>query len=95
MGAFASRVTVMTGEATRLAAAEGAEPRRSTMAAELLQAPPDELDVGRRRGRARRSRGGPSIALAEVARAPCSGSRSRGEREPGPRGRRLVPHATT
>ncbi len=43
-GAFASRVTVMTGEATRLAAVE-VRSKAIEMAAELLQQSPDALDV--------------------------------------------------
>src|SRR4029079_1226759 len=44
MGAFASRVTVMTGEATRLAALK-VRAKSIEIAAELLQAPPDSLDI--------------------------------------------------
>ena len=44
MGAFASRVTVMTGEATRLAALK-VRAKAIDVAAELLQAPPDALDI--------------------------------------------------
>jgi aerobic carbon-monoxide dehydrogenase large subunit len=43
-GAFASRVTVMTGEATRLAAVE-VKAKAIELAAELLQQSPDALDV--------------------------------------------------
>ena len=69
MGAFASRVTVMTGEATRLAASK-VRAKAIDMAAELLQAPPDELDVDRRRGRAARRRRGPRSRWPR-SRVPC------------------------
>ena len=67
MGAFASRVTVMCGEATRLAAVK----LRETMlgaAAELMQTSPDLLDVV---GDAivRTGGPGPTIKLAELAAA--------------------------
>src|SRR5205823_3883661 len=67
-GAFASRVTVMTGEATRIAASALRE-KAIRAAAELLQAPASSLDirageiVGTDVGTA------PSIKLAELARA--------------------------
>jgi aerobic carbon-monoxide dehydrogenase large subunit len=73
LGAFGSRVTVMTGEATRLAVAKLREKIIGTSAA-LLQATPDDLDlvdgkvVSRIGSRA-------SITLAEVARAVLSSSR--------------------
>ena len=68
MGAFASRVTVMTGAATHIAAAEGArEGARGRGRA--------AADAGRRARHRRRRRScartaaGPSMTLAEVARA--------------------------
>jgi carbon-monoxide dehydrogenase large subunit len=67
MGAFASRVTVMTGEATRIAAAK-VRARAIEAAAELLQAPADRLDVVDGRVVRTDVAGGPSIALGEVAR---------------------------
>jgi aerobic carbon-monoxide dehydrogenase large subunit len=66
LGAFGSRVTVMTGEATRLAATKLRD-KIITAAAMLLQSTPDDLDivngevVSRTASRA-------SVALAEVAR---------------------------
>jgi CO/xanthine dehydrogenase Mo-binding subunit len=81
-GAFASRVTVMTGEATRLAAVK-VKAKAIDMAAALLQADAADLDVidgeVRHRGRA----GGPSIKLGEIAQHLAPTSRTRGEREPG------------
>jgi carbon-monoxide dehydrogenase large subunit/6-hydroxypseudooxynicotine dehydrogenase subunit gamma len=82
MGAFASRATVMTGEATRLAAV-AVRGKAIELAAELLQQPSDTLDVvdGKvvRRGEA----GGPSITLADVAKALEPASKLRGARTPG------------
>jgi carbon-monoxide dehydrogenase large subunit len=66
MGAFASRVTVMCGEATRLAAARLRE-NLLHAAAELMQARADNLDIVN--GEIiRPGRPGPSIPLAELAR---------------------------
>jgi len=68
MGAFASRVTVMCGEATRLAAVRLRDAILSA-AAQLLQTPADRLDIID--GEAVRTGGpGPSISLAELAAAP-------------------------
>ena len=67
MGAFASRVTVMCGEATRLAAVK-LRTRALRAAAELMQAHPDTLDIVN--GEIVRAGGlGPSMPLGEVARA--------------------------
>ena len=81
-GAFASRVTVMTGEATRLAAVK-VKAKAIDMAAALLQADAADLDVTdgevRHRGRA----SGPSIKLGDIAQHLAPTSRTRGEREPG------------
>jgi carbon-monoxide dehydrogenase large subunit len=66
MGAFASRVTVMCGEATRLAATKlRAQALRA--AAELMQTGADSLDIVN--GEVVRASGpGPSMPLAELAR---------------------------
>lgn len=82
MGAFASRVTVMTGEATRIAAAK-VRAKAIEVAAELLQAPQDALDVIK--GEVIRSdrRAGPSISLGDVARALAPSAKTRGQRAPG------------
>jgi aerobic carbon-monoxide dehydrogenase large subunit len=82
MGAFASRVTVMTGEATRIAAGK-VRAKAIEVAAELLQAPRDALDVVQ--GEVIRSdrRAGPSISLGDVARALAPGAKTRGQRSPG------------
>ena len=68
MGTFASRVTVMAGEATRRAAAKLREKALAT-AAHLLQSPAETLAlVG---GRIVRKQGaqGPSVSLGEIASA--------------------------
>jgi CO/xanthine dehydrogenase Mo-binding subunit len=82
VGAFASRVTVMAGEATRRAAAE-VRRRAIELAAVLLQRSPAELDVADGRVVTRDADAGPSISLAEIARALAPTSKLRGEREPG------------
>src|SRR5215831_300186 len=75
LGAFGSRVTVMTGEATRLAASKLRE-KIISASATLLQSAPDDLDivnsevVSRTGSRA-------SVTLAEVARAVLSPSKLR------------------
>ncbi len=82
VGAFASRVTVMAGEATRRAAAE-VKRKAIELAAELLQRGPAELNVVAGRVVTQDADAGPSIALAEIARALAPTSKLRGEREPG------------
>jgi carbon-monoxide dehydrogenase large subunit len=66
MGAFASRVTVMCGEATRLAAAKLRD-KALNHAAQLMQTSADQLDIVD--GEVIRIGGGPSMPLGEVARA--------------------------
>ena len=82
MGAFASRVTVMTGEAARLAASK-VRAKALDVAAELLQAPSESLDIVG--GTVIRTDVGtnPSIALGEVARHLSPASKSLGGRSPG------------
>jgi carbon-monoxide dehydrogenase large subunit len=82
MGAFASRVTVMTGEATRIAASK-VRAKAIEVAAALLQAPLDVLDVVN--GNVVRGDvvAGPSVALADVARALAPSAKHRPDREPG------------
>ncbi len=85
-GAFASRVTVMTGEATRLAAVEVRRKAIET-AADLLQQSPDLLDVvdGKvvRKGVREGVAAGPSMTLGEIAKALEPASKLRGTRTPG------------
>ena len=66
MGAFASRVTVMCGEATRLAATKLRD-KALNHAAQLMQTSADRLDIID--GDVVRIGGGPSMPLSEVARA--------------------------
>lgn len=79
-GAHASRVTVMTGEASRRAA-EAVRIKALDMAAELLQCAPDALFLDD--GIVRHAASGASISLAEVAAALEPGSAQRGDRLPG------------
>jgi carbon-monoxide dehydrogenase large subunit len=66
MGAFASRVTVMCGEATRLAATKLRD-KALNHAAQLMQTSADRLDIVD--GEVVHIGGGPSMSLGEVARA--------------------------
>jgi carbon-monoxide dehydrogenase large subunit len=68
MGAFASRVTVMCGEATRLAAAK-LRAELLEVAAELMQTKPDVLNIVDEQIVRLNSTSGPSMPLAELARA--------------------------
>ncbi|MCC7347929.1 MAG: xanthine dehydrogenase family protein, partial [Variibacter sp.] len=68
LGAFASRVTVMAGEAVRRAAAE-LRAKAIDMGAELLQAAAADIDVVDGAVVRKGAAGGPSVSLAEVARA--------------------------
>jgi CO/xanthine dehydrogenase Mo-binding subunit len=67
MGAFASRVTVMCGEATRMAAAKLRE-HLLLLAAELMQCNAKFLTISEGRILRSDSSSGPSILLAELAR---------------------------
>jgi aerobic carbon-monoxide dehydrogenase large subunit len=82
IGAHASRASVMTGGAAHAAALK-VRAKALDMAAQLLQALPEELDIAdgvvRRRDRAQ----GPSIALGDVARHLAPDSPVLGDREPG------------
>jgi carbon-monoxide dehydrogenase large subunit/6-hydroxypseudooxynicotine dehydrogenase subunit gamma len=82
LGAFASRATVMTGEATRLASVKLRE-KALGMAAELLQSAPDELELVEGVIRKKDQSSGPSISAADIARHLLPSSRTRGDREPG------------
>jgi carbon-monoxide dehydrogenase large subunit/6-hydroxypseudooxynicotine dehydrogenase subunit gamma len=81
-GAFASRVTVMTGEATRLAAVE-VRAKAVEVAAELLQQPADALDVVDGKVVRKGAAAGPSMTLGEIAKALEPASKLRGTRAPG------------
>jgi aerobic carbon-monoxide dehydrogenase large subunit len=81
LGAFASRVTVMTGEATRLAATRLRQKALAT-AAELMQLSADQLELVDG-AVVPISRVGPSITLGEIALALAPGSKFLGDRTPG------------
>ena len=82
LGAFASRVSVMTGEATRQAALKLRD-NALAAAAELMQLRVDQLDIVN--GEIVRVDGstGPSMSLAEIAKALEPGSNLVGEKQPG------------
>jgi carbon-monoxide dehydrogenase large subunit/6-hydroxypseudooxynicotine dehydrogenase subunit gamma len=82
VGAFASRVTVMTGEATRLAAVE-VRAKAIEVAAELLQQSADTLDVVDGKVVRKGALTGPSVTLGEIAKALEPASTLRGRRAPG------------
>jgi CO/xanthine dehydrogenase Mo-binding subunit len=81
MGAFASRATVMTGEATRRAAVE-VRAKALEVAAELMQQDAGALAVSDGKV-VRKAADGPSIALGEIAKALEPTSKLLGERSPG------------
>ena len=80
LGAHASRATVMTASATRVAALKLRE-KALEMAAQLMQAPPEDLDIID--GMVVRRLGGTSMPLGAVAAALLPASRERQGREPG------------
>jgi carbon-monoxide dehydrogenase large subunit len=82
MGAFASRVTVMTGSATRIAACE-VRAKALAVAAEMLQRPADRLDIVDGKVVTGDGASGPSVTLAAVARALAPTSKLRGAHAPG------------
>ena len=82
MGAFASRVTVMTGEATRIAAT-ALKAKAIEVASEMLQTPADLLDVVEGEVFRIDAASGPSVGLGAIARALSPGSPLRHGRAPG------------
>ncbi|HXP30392.1 MAG TPA: xanthine dehydrogenase family protein molybdopterin-binding subunit [Stellaceae bacterium] len=82
IGAHASRATVMTGGATHVAALK-LRAKALAVAAELMQAPADVLEI--RGGKVRRKdrETGPSMDLGEIAASLAPTSKTLGEREPG------------
>jgi carbon-monoxide dehydrogenase large subunit/6-hydroxypseudooxynicotine dehydrogenase subunit gamma len=82
MGTFASRVTVMTGEATRIAALK-LRAKAIAVAAGLLQLPADALDIVDGKVVSKKNLQGPSIALGDVARALEPTSKVLGDTAPG------------
>jgi aerobic carbon-monoxide dehydrogenase large subunit len=82
MGTFASRVTVMAGEATRRAAAKLRDKALAT-AAQLLQSPADALDLVDGKIVRKAAPQGPSITLGEIAAALKPASKLLGDAAPG------------
>src|SRR3984957_12569704 len=82
LGAFASRLTVMTGEATRIAAS-AVRAKAIEVASELLQTPAELLDVIDGEVTRSDAAAGPSVSLADIARALGPGSPLRHGRPPG------------
>jgi CO/xanthine dehydrogenase Mo-binding subunit len=82
IGAHASRATVMTASATRVAALKVRE-KALNMAAELMQAPAETLDIVNGEVAIKGRSGGPSMSLGEIAKALSPTSKLRGDREPG------------
>lgn len=85
MGAFASRVTVMTGSAT-LRASEAVRDKAIEMAAEELEANAADLILAEGRVSVTGSPGGPSIALSDIAALLDPGTSSLHGWPPGLRG---------
>jgi len=82
IGAHASRASVMTGSATHAAALK-VRAKALEVAASLLQATPDELDIVEGMIARRGPPGGASIGLGDVARHLTPDSPTLGERDPG------------
>jgi aerobic carbon-monoxide dehydrogenase large subunit len=78
MGTFASRVTVMAGEATRRAAAKLRAKALGT-AAQLLQSPVEALEIVGGKVVRREGAQGPSMTLGEIANALKPGSKLLGD----------------
>jgi carbon-monoxide dehydrogenase large subunit len=82
IGAHASRATVMTASATHNGAVK-LRAKALDMAAELMQAPADALDVFDGKVMRRDAPDGPSITLADIAKHLAPTSKTLGDREPG------------
>jgi aerobic carbon-monoxide dehydrogenase large subunit len=82
MGTFASRVTVMAGEATRRAAAK-LRAKAIAAAAQLLQSPLEALELVGGKVVRKQAAQGPSMSLGEVASALKPGSKLIGDGMPG------------
>jgi aerobic carbon-monoxide dehydrogenase large subunit len=82
IGAHASRATVMTGSATHVAALKLRD-KAIDVAAELMQAPKETLDIVAGKVMRRDAPDGASMTLGEIARHLAPGSATRGGREPG------------
>ncbi|HEY7661537.1 MAG TPA: xanthine dehydrogenase family protein molybdopterin-binding subunit [Xanthobacteraceae bacterium] len=82
IGAHASRATVMTASATHNGAAK-LRAKAIEVAAELMQAPAEALDVVDGKVVRKDQAAGPSISLGEIARHLEPTSKTLGDREPG------------
>ena len=82
IGAHASRATVMTASATRVAALKVRE-KALNIASELMQAPLDTLDIVHGEVVIAGRVGGPSMTLGQIAAALGPSSKTRGDRKPG------------
>jgi carbon-monoxide dehydrogenase large subunit len=82
IGAHASRATVMTASATHNGAIK-LRAKAIEVAAELLQAPRDTLDVVEGKVMRKDQPAGPSISLGEIAEHLAPTSKTLGNREPG------------
>jgi carbon-monoxide dehydrogenase large subunit/6-hydroxypseudooxynicotine dehydrogenase subunit gamma len=82
IGAHASRATVMTASATRVAALKVRD-KALNIASELMQAPVDQLDIVNGEVIVKGRAGGPSMSLGKIAAALGPSSKTRGDREPG------------
>ncbi len=81
VGAHASRATVLTGSAVNATALKVRE-KALSIAAELLQAHVDTLDIVDGAVFVRDNPDGPSVTLGQVAAALAPGSATRGDRDP-------------
>ena len=82
IGAHASRATVMTASATHIAALN-VRRKALEIAAELLQAAPEALDIIDGEVLRKDAKPGPSISLAAIAQNLAPTAKARGNREPG------------
>ena len=82
IGAHASRATVMTASATHIAALN-VRRKALAMAAELLQAAPEALDIVAGEVVRKDGEPGPSIGLGAIAQNRAPTAKARGDREPG------------
>jgi carbon-monoxide dehydrogenase large subunit/6-hydroxypseudooxynicotine dehydrogenase subunit gamma len=82
IGAHASRATVMTASATHIAALN-VRAKAIAVAAELLQASPDALDIVDGEVVRKDGNAGPSIGLGAIAQNLAPTAKARGDREPG------------
>ena len=82
IGAHASRATVMTASATHIAALN-VRRKALAMAAELLQAAPEALDIVAGEVVRKDGKPGPSISLGAIAQNLAPTAKARGDREPG------------